>query len=48
MRAFGTAALVATMLAISPALAENNLDLSKVTRKGFLGAGKAGAHAPLC
>ncbi|HEX3884672.1 MAG TPA: HdeA/HdeB family chaperone [Stellaceae bacterium] len=39
MRAFGTAALVATMLAVTPALAEN-LDLSTVTCKDFLAAGK--------
>ena len=39
MRAFGPAALAAMMLAASPALAEN-LDLSTVTCKDFLAAGK--------
>lgn len=40
MRGLGTAALAAVMLAAAPALAENNLDLAKVTCKDFLGAGK--------
>src|SRR6185437_12331809 len=39
MRAFGPAALAAMMLAASPALTEN-LDLSTVTCKDFLAAGK--------
>ena len=40
MRGLGAAAMAAAMLAAAPALAENNLDLSKVTCKDFLAAGK--------
>jgi acid stress chaperone HdeB len=40
MRGFGTAAVAALMLAAVPAMAENNLDLAKVTCKDFLAAGK--------
>ena len=40
MRGLGTAAMAAMMLAAAPAMAENNLDLSKVTCKDFLAAGK--------
>ena len=40
MRGIGAAALAAVMLSAAPALAENNLDLSKVTCKDFLAAGK--------
>jgi acid stress chaperone HdeB len=40
MRGLGTAALAAMMLAAAPAMADNNLDLSKVTCKDFLAAGK--------
>jgi len=40
MRGLGTAAVAAVMLAAAPAMAENDLDLSKVTCKDFLAAGK--------
>lgn len=40
MRGLGAAAVAAAMLAAAPAMAENNLDLSKVTCKDFLAAGK--------
>ncbi len=40
MRGLGTAALAAMMLAAAPAMADNNLDLAKVTCKDFLAAGK--------
>lgn len=40
MRGLGAAALAAVMLAAVPAMADNNLDLSKVTCKDFIAAGK--------
>ena len=40
MRGLGAAAVAAVMLAAAPAMADNNLDLSKVTCKDFIGAGK--------
>ncbi len=45
MRGLGAAALAGVMLAgvvlaAAPAMADNNLDLSKVTCKDFIGAGK--------
>jgi acid stress chaperone HdeB len=40
MRGLGAVALAAVMLAAAPAMAENNLDLAKVTCKDFIAAGK--------
>ncbi|HVC54260.1 MAG TPA: HdeA/HdeB family chaperone [Stellaceae bacterium] len=40
MRKLGAAALLASLIAATPALAANQLDLSKVSCKDFLGSGK--------